>query len=266
MAAVPSAVSEALSLLAHELQRNVPCVARSSIIMGVLQDRLFAQAATGGPLQADTDAYVLQFRELLVQPAAAKLGKCKTPQDKVVAIAKFLRGKLAKAPAHKQPLHTQYLPSALRDTGKRQLDCLGIATAVLALCQQISQHHQQHADLASSSMMVSDDHCWLSVSGAPGGPEVQVEVTDPRQLQPAHLSNWLYAGGHGLACSAANVVMILVAGMMPEELKDDAAADNVRHIQVHMLQQLAQQHPQAMFYSNYFRWGMLLEVSSCGMG
>eukprot|EP00878_Enallax_costatus_P038404 GHUV01043627.1.p1 GENE.GHUV01043627.1~~GHUV01043627.1.p1 ORF type:complete len:543 (+),score=232.84 GHUV01043627.1:96-1724(+) len=153
----------------------------------------------------------------------------------------------------------QYLPSALRDTGKRQLDCLGIATAVLALCQQISQHHQQHADLASSSMMVSDDHCWLSVSGAPGGPEVQVEVTDPRQLQPAHLSNWLYAGGHGLACSAANVVMILVAGMMPEELKDDAAADNVRHIQVHMLQQLAQQHPQAMFYSNYFRWGMLLE-------
>jgi hypothetical protein len=28
-------------------------------------------------------------------------------QDKVVAVAKFLRGKLAKALAHKQPLHTQ---------------------------------------------------------------------------------------------------------------------------------------------------------------
>lgn len=28
-------------------------------------------------------------------------------QDKMVAVAKFLRGKLAKAPAHKQPLHTQ---------------------------------------------------------------------------------------------------------------------------------------------------------------
>eukprot|EP00878_Enallax_costatus_P044449 GHUV01053079.1.p1 GENE.GHUV01053079.1~~GHUV01053079.1.p1 ORF type:complete len:155 (+),score=46.07 GHUV01053079.1:96-560(+) len=87
----------------------------------------------------------------------------------------------------------QYLPSALRDTGKRQLDCLGIATAVLALCQQISQHHQQHADLASSSMMVSDDHCWLSVSGAPGGPEVQVEVTDPR---------WAHARA-GSSCSSS---------------------------------------------------------------
>lgn len=28
-------------------------------------------------------------------------------QDKIVAVAKFLRGKLAKTPAHKQPLHTQ---------------------------------------------------------------------------------------------------------------------------------------------------------------
>lgn len=28
-------------------------------------------------------------------------------QDKVISLAKFLRGKLAKAPAHKQPLHTQ---------------------------------------------------------------------------------------------------------------------------------------------------------------
>jgi len=37
-------------------------------------------------------------------------------QDKVISIAKFLRGKLAKAPAHKQPLHTQVLtrPSYVR--------------------------------------------------------------------------------------------------------------------------------------------------------
>lgn len=178
---------------------------------------------------------------------------CDVVQDKVIAIAKLLRGKLAKAPAHKQPLHTQvcqqqqqqqgvpfistglqvlwakqqvantaltfavycifcysqqvtraelhktctadpdmtysgnfdvcclqYLPSALRNSGKRQLDCLGIATAVLALCQQISQQHSQHADLASSTMMVSDDHCWLRLAGAADGNWVQVEVTDPR--------------------------------------------------------------------------------------
>lgn len=75
----------------------------------------------------------------------------------------------------------QYLPSALKDGSKRQLDCLGIATAVLALCQQISQQYpQQHADLAASSMVVSDDHCWLSLPSADGNAVLQIEVTDPR--------------------------------------------------------------------------------------
>lgn len=36
-----------------------------------------------------------------------RITRCAGMQDKVVAIAKVLRGKLAKAPAHKQPLHTQ---------------------------------------------------------------------------------------------------------------------------------------------------------------
>lgn len=54
--------------------------------------------------------------------------------------------------------------------------------------------------------------------------------------------------------------MTLVAGMMPEELKDDAAADHIRSVQLHLMQQLAHQHPQAMFYSNYYCWGMLHEV------
>lgn len=152
-------------------------------------------------------------------------------QDKVVAIAKWLRGKLAKAPAHKQPLHTQvgrppplgvgfcvvsvrrhelcsrklisepalmltrcyctcishcrcalqYLPSALKDSGKRQLDCLGIATAVLAMCHHIAlQSPAQHADLANTAMVVSDDHCLMVVGPDAGGPDaVFVEVTDP---------------------------------------------------------------------------------------
>jgi hypothetical protein len=84
----------------------------------------------------------------------------------------------------------QYLPSALRDSGKRQLDCLGIATAVLALCHHIAQQ-PQHALLAAAAMVVSDDHCWLSVPAAAMTAAdaschqeqqqqlVYVEVTDP---------------------------------------------------------------------------------------
>jgi hypothetical protein len=61
-------------------------------------------------------------------------------------------------------LSLQYLPSALKDSGKRQLDCLGIATAVLGMCHHIAaQQPEQHADLAACIMVVSDDHCWLAL-------------------------------------------------------------------------------------------------------
>lgn len=69
----------------------------------------------------------------------------------------------------------QYLPSALRDSGKRELDCLGIATCVLALAHEISSQQPEHADLASAVMVVSDDHCWLRVQQ-----QHDVEVTDPK--------------------------------------------------------------------------------------
>lgn len=56
MATSPCAVPEALLLLAQELQQDVPCVARSSIIMGVLQDRLFALPAATDPLQVGSSS------------------------------------------------------------------------------------------------------------------------------------------------------------------------------------------------------------------
>lgn len=84
-------------------------------------------------------------------------------------------------PSHKQPIHQQYLTCALRDSGKRQLDCLGIATAVLAICQQLSA---EDSDLSGCHMMVSDDHCWIVVepaaAAAASNKDIRVEVTDCR--------------------------------------------------------------------------------------
>lgn len=77
----------------------------------------------------------------------------------------------------------QYLPSALRDTGKRQLDCLGIATTVLGMCHQIAaQWPAQHWDLADTVMCVSDDHCWLGVP-ATQQPQVATADTSHREQQ-----------------------------------------------------------------------------------
>lgn len=211
----------------------------------------------------------------------------------------------------------QYLPSALRESGKRQLDCLGIATAVLAVCHQVAaQQPEQHSQLAAVVMVVSDDHCWLALpaagqaaaaaagDGSSSGDQqqqqevVHIEVTDPgcvcplpcflqlgfftasarvctmmtclllrvccvsvaaaalgcSVLTPSQLAgSWLYAGGHGTLCSPAQVVLVLVAGLMPEEVTDEAAAEQLRQVQGTLLGKLAAAHPQALFYSNFFR-------------
>ncbi len=73
-------------------------------------------------------------------------------------------------------------------------------------------------------------------------------------LSPAQLSgSWLYAGGHGTICTPAQVLMVLVAGLMPEELQDDTAAGQLREVQLALLSTLAQAHPEALLYSNFFR-------------
>ncbi len=77
------------------------------------------------------------------------------------------------------PSDSQYLTCALRESGKRQLDCLGMATAVLALCHDIAAQDAQHAQLSGARLMLSDDHCWIAVA-AEDGEDRHVEVTDSR--------------------------------------------------------------------------------------
>lgn len=74
------------------------------------------------------------------------------------------------------------------------------------------------------------------------------------------MQGWLYAAGHGMPCSAAQVLMVLVAGLMPEELNDDAAAEELRAVQLQLLTQLPEAHPEALFYSNFFRYLMIGRV------
>jgi hypothetical protein len=71
----------------------------------------------------------------------------------------------------------QFLPSALRSSGKRQLDCLGIATAVLAVCQELGQ--QQEPVLARWV-------CPGQAAGWSGGGRQQAAVATSRALRPLH--------------------------------------------------------------------------------
>ena len=63
---------------------------------------------------------------------------------------------------------------------------------------------------------------------------------------------------------APQMLMVLVAGLMPEELQDDSAAGQLREVQLSLLHTLAQAHPEALLYSNFFRWGRAGRHVVCG--
>jgi hypothetical protein len=63
------------------------------------------------------------------------------------------------------------------------------------------------------------------------------------------------------------VVLLLVAGMMPEaadESDDEDIADALRQAQAQMLEALGKKFPHALFYSHYYRWGLLMQVGREG--
>jgi hypothetical protein len=73
--------ADALTLLEQELNSHYPSVSRASIILGILQERLFNGQGDGEQLDAAVVQHAAKFQEQLVTPAAAKLGpKCKSMQ------------------------------------------------------------------------------------------------------------------------------------------------------------------------------------------
>ena len=60
------------------------------------------------------------------------------------------------------------------------------------------------------------------------------------------------------------VVLLLVAGMMPEaadDSDDEDIAQALGQAQMQLLEGLGKKYPQALFYSHYYRWGLLVQVS-----
>lgn len=73
--------ADAFTLLQQELNSQQPSISRASLILGILQQRLFSGQEDGQPLDAAVTLHAAKFQEQLVLPAAAKLGpKCKLTQ------------------------------------------------------------------------------------------------------------------------------------------------------------------------------------------
>ena len=135
-------------------------------------------------------------------------------------------------------MHAQHLYCFLQfcgsqqPKGKRQLDCAGVVTTVLAIAQRLALQ-LEHADLSSCRfqvctsslkklakmarnycaavspdwLQVSEDHCWLTLDPEHGSREASVEITTDTAakrglpVSEAAWCGWLYSGGKASLCS-----------------------------------------------------------------
>mmetsp|Transcript_3189 Transcript_3189/g.7903 ORF Transcript_3189/g.7903 Transcript_3189/m.7903 type:complete len:524 (-) Transcript_3189:184-1755(-) len=146
-------------------------------------------------------------------------------QAKVKAIADMVWAKLGSCFA-KDVLHVQHLSAftdLLAEGGRKgKLDCAGVVVSTLVVAQHLAAAHpDQHADLATIYMQVSEDHCWITLSPE-GAREDSVEITTDNKarrgaaVEQAAWDGWLYNGGGAVVCaSPASALAALVVSVNP---------------------------------------------------
>ncbi|KAL0027912.1 hypothetical protein WJX79_002394 [Trebouxia sp. C0005] len=179
-------------------------------------------------------------------------GKVKLVAD---AVWSKLTGVFVNDVLHVQHVYifTQHLKYGTKSS-KRQLDCGGVVTTVLAACQLLALQYG-HTDLAACKFQVSEDHCWLNCDPG-GGREGTIEVTTDSAVKralpvdAAAWQGWLYSGGHAPLCSHQMTITAMITSMNPsittrQNTGEDSA--QVQRAQRHLLRMIHSNYPDLMY-------------------
>ncbi|KAK9861542.1 hypothetical protein WJX84_007248 [Apatococcus fuscideae] len=273
----PGALRMAQAVVRNELSRNAPDIAKISIVLGAIEGPLTVKDGKSQQwprdLQADVAEATEHFSGFLVE-ARAHFQKLPSndSRGKVKAVADLIWSKLTNSYA-KDILHAQSVwtftrvLAAGKGKGKRQLDCAGVVTTTLAVCQALAQD-ANHTDLASCRFQVSEDHCWLTLAES-GEREASIEITtdaaDKRGLpvDAAAWDGWLYSGGHATVCTPQMCAAALVASINPSIVaRQNTGTDSegVQLLQESLLRLIHTEFPGAMYPAALCALGDLYEI------
>ncbi|KAK9846774.1 hypothetical protein WJX84_001352 [Apatococcus fuscideae] len=267
------------AILREQLSEPLPDLAKISIVLGAVEAPLTVKDTKlqRWPLDLQADiAYATHHLDMFLSEAATNLQKhhCSDTRAKVKMVADLIWSKLTGVFA-KDILHAQSVWTFARalaagkgkGKGKRQLDCAGVVTTTLAVCQRLALD-PEHADLAACRFQVSEDHCWLTL-GEDGSREASVEVTTDAAAKrglaadAAAWEGWLYSGGHASVCSPQMCVAALVASMNPSIVarqNTGTDAEGVQLLQESLLKLIHTEHPGAMYPAATCALGDLCEI------
>jgi len=204
-----------------ELSKGRPDVARVSLYIGLCEAALTAAdtSSRGWPVALSSEAEAgLRLLDDFVLSLDGKTRSCAGTREKLKLISDSVWSNLSST-FTKEVLHAQHvssfcniLASAGQKGGKRQLDCAGVVTTVLAIAHRLASLSECHADLATVYIQVSEDHCWLTLSDK-GWREESVEISTASKAKRASVveaqawDGWLYSGGHATVCSSGSSIL-----------------------------------------------------------
>ncbi|CAL8468043.1 g7582 [Coccomyxa elongata] len=250
-----------ISSFRSELGAGAPNIAKLSITLGVLELIYTAKEQTACQVDFQEDIATCEqtFQEF-VDDVKTRLqaGISLETRGKIKLVADLVWSKLSGV-FSKEVLHAQHLSTfcqilqAKSTKGKRQLDCAGVVTTVLAVLQQLALLGG-HDDLRRCCLQVSEDHCWINMGL--GEREESVEVTTDtaakRGLAPSEQAwrGWLYNAGHAVVCSPKMAITALVASLNPAIVaRQNSGIDSeeIQLLQKQLLELIKREYPEGMY-------------------
>ncbi|KAK9809438.1 hypothetical protein WJX73_007335 [Symbiochloris irregularis] len=278
----PTCLEVAEQSLHREIQSQHPCIAPVSLALGIFehahtgqdQDQaLSAESYTAeiARLQSTFDGFVTGLARSLPPPSKDVRGTVKAVADVVWS---KLTGVFSKDIHHAQHVscfarHLQAHAQPVKAKGKRQLDCAGVVSTVLAICQVLATQHD-HEQLANLRFQVSEDHCWLSMGPDYGAREASIEVTTDQKAKRGQAvseqawSSWLYSGGHATLCSPQMALTAVVASLNPAinpRQNTGSDSEEVQQLQRKLLTWIHTNHRAAMYPAATCVLADLLEIA-----
>lgn len=225
-------------LLSREKDSTTPNIAKVSIALGIVEDFYIS----GEDIPASIDSMVEDHYNVLQEKVRLDLGTQLNTREKVTCLAHGVWSNLQNS--KKDIIHAQHLyrfTKSLKEGKKTQLCCAGVTVAVLSLAQCLAG---AHTDLKDLRLVLTEDHCFLSLTGSSTREdlaEVTTESRSARGLPPkesSYSSSWLYAGGQPVVCSPLQALVACVVSINYTIKSRKHVSDSLFSIQQELLEHL----------------------------
>lgn len=223
---------------------TTPNVGKVSIALGIIEAYIISDMKIPDPDSLDR---MIQVHYKTLQDCATnkiQLTADMDTREKITELAHFVWSTIRGS--KKDIIHAQHVytfTKHLNEGKKTQLCCAGVTMTVLSLAQCLSNEHD---DLKKIRLVITEDHCLLSLTGTCDRGDLAEVTTESRIMrgkppeEREFCSHWLYAGGRPTVCDPCQAITACIVSMnyLKGSKKSNVISESLFNIQQSLLEHL----------------------------